>query len=234
MKNILMVGAAAMLLSTTAYAGTTSGSLPDHDGSVNAVTYTANTSDNQFEDAGQRVVAKFTLRGSVSKVCAIQGVDVAGDGVESGPGLDATINLGTIGISAGDDQAVNTLFTMTGPANVDIQSAAAGCNYENALTLSKNHVAGLVNNSGSGYDSNRFQANLPYAVTARFHGVPSGVVGPGTPQSVQVSTTQASNSGNFGAWRSPLDVRVRIPQVHGKGLVGGTYQDTLTLTLAIS
>lgn len=229
MKKFLLLGAASLMFSTVASAA--SGTLTDLDGSNPAyfVTYSTSTTGNNFEDAAPTLVAAFTLHASVTKICAISGVD------DHAPGLNGSVDVGTIGISAGDDQAVGTLFNMTGPASVNLHAAAAGCNSKNSLTLAKNDIRGLVNTNPGSYDSDQFQANIPYSVDASFTGV--GVAaGPvaGTLQHVTVSTTVDSGSGNFGAWRSPLDIAVAIPTVAGKGLVGGNYDGTLTLTLALN
>ncbi|GLR48690.1 hypothetical protein [Sphingomonas astaxanthinifaciens] len=228
MKKALLLAAASMLITTAANAAPVGGTLTDNDHSANKVSYSGSSPDNFFEDADDNLTAKFTLRGEVTKTCAIQGVD------EGSVGLSGTIDLGTIGISAGDDQAVGTLFMMTGPGTVQINSAAAGCNYTNQLSLSKDDIRGLVNNSGISYDSNQFQANIPYNAEASFTGVSSsaGAVA-GTPQSVVVGYNANAASGNFGAWRSPLSIQVGVQQVTGKALIGGTYQGVLTLNLAI-
>jgi hypothetical protein len=223
MKKFLLLGAASMMISTAAFANPFSGTLTDNDSSANKFSFTGSSPNDQFEDADDNLSAKFTLSGDVTKTCAIMGVD------DGAPGLSGTIDLGTIGISAGDDQAVTTLFNMTGQANVKLSTAAAGCNYKNQLSLSKDSVKGLVNALAGSYDTNQFQANIPYSVKATFTGVSNtaGAVA-GTPQQVDVSTTALSGAGQFGAWRSALDIAVT-----GKGLVGGSYDGTLTLSLAI-
>lgn len=230
MRKVLLIGACALLASTAANATNNSGTFYDGDGSSYGVSFSSNTSDNFGDDANSAVTAQFTLTGNVDKTCAIGGVDGFG-GTTSG--LNATVDLGTIGISAGDDQSYDSLFTMTGPATVQLNSAAAGCNYNNTLSLTKSSADGLVNSNPGSYDSSQFQANIPYAATATFTGVQSGT-GTGTTQTVTVDTASAANSGTFGAWRSPLQIDVNAPQVTGKGLVGGTYSGTLTVTLAIS
>jgi hypothetical protein len=226
MKKILLLGAGALLASTAANAG--SGTFFDGDGSGNGVSYSSSTTGNFEDDANSSVTAQFTMTGTVDKTCSIMGVDGT-----NGVGLAGTVDLGTIGIVAGDDTPFNNLFTMSGPASVDLHSAAAGCNYNNSLTLTKSSADGLLNTNPGSYDSNQFQANIPYAATASFTGVQSGI-GAGTSQSVTVDSSSSSNGGTFGAWRSPLDIHVAIPQVAGKGLVGGQYTGTLTVTLAIS
>ena len=228
MKKLLLLGAASLLITTSANALPISGTLNDNDGSSHHVTYSGNSSDDQFEDAAPTLVAQFSLHGSVTKTCAISGVD------DFGGGLQGNVDLGTIGITAGDDQALNTLFTMTGPTNVTLHSDAAGCNYRNNLKVAKDSALGLVNATPGSYDSNQFQANIPYAATAAFTGVADGAGAvAGTAQNVTVNSASLAADSNFGAWRSPLDISVTLPAVTSKGLVGGTYAGTLTVTLAI-
>ena len=225
MKKALFLGAAALMIGTTANAA--SGTFTDGDNSPDMVSWSSTTAANNFEDAAPQISAEFTLKGTVTKTCSMQGVD------DTTPGLQGTVDLGTIGINAGDDSAVSELFVMAGPASVQIKSAAAGCNYNNTVSLTKDSVQGLVNTAPGNYDSAQFQANIPYALDASFTGVVSGQ-GSGSLQHVLVSTTQASNVQSFGAWRSPFQLDVSIPVVAGKGLVGGTYQSVVTVTLAIS
>ena len=230
MKKYLLIGAASFMFASAANAGTTSGTLQDPDGSSHQVSYTTSSGDNDFEDAGKSISAKFTLKGSVTKTCAIQGVDS-----DQPAGLNGTINVGTIGIRAGDELAVGDQFTMTGPIQIQIKSAAAGCNYNSTVSLTKDHAVGMVNSTPGSYDSNQFQANIPYAATASFTGVAPGAGAiAGTAQSVTVNSAGTSASGNFGAWRSPLQLDVTAPTVTGKGLVGGEYQGVVTLTISLT
>lgn len=124
---------------------------------------------------------------------------------------------------------------MTGPIKVQVKSAAAGCNYNSTVKVTKDSALGLVNSTPGSYDSTQFQANIPYSATASFTGVAAGAGAvAGTPQSVTVTTTGTSTSGNFGAWRSPLTLDVNAPTVTGKGLVGGEYQGVVTLTISLT
>ena len=230
MKKYLLAGAASILFATAANAGTTSGTMHDADGSSTVLTYTSSSGDNDFEDAGPSITAKFTLKGSVTKTCAIQAVDA-----DQPSGLNGTVNVGTIGIRAGDELNVGDQFTMTGPIQVTIKSAAAGCNYNSTVKVSKDSALGMVNSTPGSYDSNQFQANIPYAATASFTGVAAGAGAvAGTPQSVTVNSAGTTASGNFGAWRSPLQLDVTAPAVTGKGLVGGEYQGVVTLTISLT
>ena len=230
MKKYLLIGAAAFVFASAANAGTTSGTLQDNDSSAHTLSYNTSSGNNDFEDAGPSITAKFTLKGSVTKTCAVQGVDS-----DQPSGLTGTVNVGTIGIRAGDELAVGDQFTMTGPIQVTIKSAAAGCNYNSTVKVTKDSALGMVNATPGSYDSNQFQANIPYAATASFTGVAAGAGAiAGTAQSVTVNSAGTTASGNFGAWRSPLQLDVTAPTVTGKGLVGGEYQGVVTLTISLT
>ena len=230
MKKYLLIGAASFAIASAANAGTSSGTLQDGDNSAAKLSYTTSSSDDQFEDAGKSITAQFTLKGSVTKTCAVYGVDS-----DQPAGLNGTVNVGTIGIRAGDELNVADQFTMVGPVQITIKAASAGCNYNSTVKLSKDDVRGMVNPNPGSYDSTQFQANIPYAATASFTGVAAGAGAvPGTAQSVTVNSASNAASGNFGAWRSPLQLDVTAPTVTGKGLVGGEYQGVVTLTISLT
>ena len=64
---------------------------------------------------------------------------------------------------------VNSAFEMVSPASAVVNSTTAGCNFNNTVTLTKaNGAQGLRNLAAGGYDSNQFQANIPYSVGASF------------------------------------------------------------------
>lgn len=141
-----------------------------------------------------------------------------------------TINIGTIGIIATSDVAVQNAFNMAGPARGQAQTSTAGCNFNNFVSITKaNADRGLVNFNAGGFDSNTFQANIPYTVTARFNASAQTAVGqPGTAQTLVVAQNEATKIGNYGAWRSQftLDVDALPPAL---GLVAGDYVDTVTV-----
>jgi hypothetical protein len=123
---------------------------------------------------------------------------------------------------------------MRAPAGVVITSGTAGCNTKNQVTISKlNGVAGMLNTAAvaGGFDENQFTDNLPYSVNAAWTGVAVGVVGPGSLRTLNVSTSEASDNLQGGAWRSGFGMTVSIPAPN-LGLVAGTYSDVLTVTLA--
>ena len=235
MKKLLLAGAAALLFSTAAYAHgdhddgpDISGTLNDLDGSNTHVTYTGDVPDNDFDEAATSVDARFTLRGTVSKVCALGGVDLEGGGLAN----DGLINMGTIGIEAGDDTAVSSQFEMTGPIEIDINSPTGGCNYNNRVTVTKNHVDGLRNLNPGNYDSAQFRTNIPYSAAFKFIGVETGQ-GTGSATHVTASTSQVSATKTFGAWRSAWELDIDAPRVTDKGLVGGTYEGVVTVLVEI-
>src|SRR3546814_16024525 len=88
-----------------------------------------------------------------------------------------------------DNENVNSAFEMVGPAEANIDSLTAGCNTNNVVEINKNDIRGLVNLNPGGYDTDEFQANIPYAVTASWTGVALNAQTTGTPQSFTVPTT---------------------------------------------
>ena len=228
MKKYILFAAVSFAFATSAQAGSTSGNLQDPDHSAAHLTWTGSTPDNQGEDYGPTIIAQVTVKGSVLATCSIYGVD------SENPGLKDTMDLGTIGITAGDELTASQLFNMAGPASANVHTQGAGCNAKNSVTVTKS-ANGLVNASPGVYDSNQFQANIPYSADVSFTGrtIAQGT-GAGTLQHVNAGLANASGTGNFGAWRSALDLNLTIPAVTGKGLVAGTYQDTVTVTLALN
>jgi hypothetical protein len=89
----------------------------------------------------------------------------------------------------------------------------------------------MVNNAAGGYDTNQFQANIPYSVNASWTGVALNAVTAGTPQSLNVATNVLSAVKSQGAWRSNMAIDIDAPAITNKGLVAGTYTGTTTLTL---
>lgn len=165
--------------------------------------------------------ATFTLKGMVSTDCAYY----------SGSSTSQTIDFGTIGIYASDNTGPAAAFDMTAPANVTIDSNLAGCNTSNTVTLSKSDIRGLVNNSGAGYDTNVFQANLPFSVTANYTAGDVGIAGAASATSLVLPTGSNSVSKQHGAWKSAMALNVNIP-VPSKSLLAGSYEGDLTVNIA--
>lgn len=225
---------AAAQTNETHYAGTLVGS-PTNPTGLTALgafgSFVAGIGTRYTADAGAfsgnvgtvgNVDVSFTLKGSVSKDCSFY----AGN-----TGSATTLNFGTIGIQAGNNVNVSDAFEMTGPAAAVVTSATAGCNFHNNVKLEKN-AQGMVNtNTSLSYDSNQFQANIPYRVNAAWTGVPGGAGAvAGTPQSLAVSETGTDNIIAQGAWRSGMILTFVAP-VAAKALVAGQYEGTTRLTL---
>ncbi|WP_114951038.1 hypothetical protein [Sphingosinicella terrae] len=185
--------------------------------------YTA-TADapSDSETATPTVSVAFNLSGSVNRDCSFY----AGNSASA-----RNINFGVIGVRTGNNENVSDAFEMVGPAEAEIESLTAGCNFNNTVSLAKtNGNAGMVNANPGGYDSDEFQANIPYQVAASWTGIGLNQVGPGQGQALNVATTQGSNTISQGAWRSDFELEIEAP-VAAKALVAGNYTDTLTLTL---
>jgi hypothetical protein len=164
----------------------------------------------------------FTLTGSVAKDCSYY----------AGSSNTHTINLGAIGLNNGDTETTSTAFTQAGEIQVEMTSTSAGCNFNNTVTATK-AAAGLVNPAPGGYDSSEFTANIPYTLRVGVaKAVDYNTVGTGIYHGFDMTTSQTTGSMHLGAWRSNLTLRANMP-VQSRGLVAGTYSDTITLTLAV-
>jgi hypothetical protein len=185
--------------------------------------YTAKTTaQGDSATALNRIDVEFKLTGTVNKDCSFYA------------GNDSTarnIDFGTIGIRTGDNENVNAAFTMVGNAEANIETLTAGCNTNNVVEINKDDIRGLVNLNPGGYDTNEFQANIPYRVQARWTGVAQNAQVAGTQQTLTVATTANAGQLAQGAWRSDLELDIVAPAVTGKGLVAGTYAGKTTVTL---
>jgi hypothetical protein len=185
--------------------------------------YNASTdTSSDTETATQTIDVAFSLSGSVNKDCSFYSGNTEGA---------RNIDFGVIGVRTGDNENVNNAFEMVGPAEANIDTLTAGCNFNNKVKITKSSVNGLVNTGSSGYDTAQFQNNIPYSVTATWTGVNINSVGAGSGQSLDVTTTSASGEKQQGAWRSRMDIDIVAPAVTSKGLVAGDYTGTTTLTL---
>jgi len=180
-----------------------------------------NAVDNNGTAAGSDG-ASFTLTGTVSTDCAYY----------SGDNATETLSFGQIGIYASDNTGPAAAFTMVDDAEVTIDTNLAGCNTANTVRIQKTDLNGLVNAGASAYDSNVFQANLPYSVTARYVASPAtGGPAAGTNQTLTVATTSDQASAQHGAWKSAMALDVNIP-VPAKALVAGAYAGTFSVTIS--
>ncbi|MDZ3833349.1 MAG: hypothetical protein U0S50_16265 [Sphingopyxis sp.] len=185
--------------------------------------YTAQAdAPSDSETATPTVNVQFSLSGRVNKDCSFY----------AGNNANATnIDFGVIGVRTGNNENVNSAFEMVGPATAEIESLTAGCNFNNEVVITKSNVNGMVNAAAGGYDTDEFQANIPYSVAARWTGVAQNAVTSGTAQSLTVSTSQLNGTKTQGAWRSSMNIDIVAPAITNKGLVAGTYTGTTTLTL---
>ena len=164
--------------------------------------------------------ATFTLKGAVTKDCAYYTGNA-----------NTTIDFGTIGIYASDNTGPAAAFDMTAPANVSINTNLAGCNTSNTVSVSKNDIRGLVNNSGVGYDSNVFQASLPYSVSGSYTAGAVGSTAAATSGNwIELGTNANATSATHGAWKSAMSLDVSIP-VPAKSLLAGSYEGQLTVSI---
>ena len=165
--------------------------------------------------------ATFTLKGNVTKDCSFY----------SGSSTNQTLDFGTLGIYASDNTGPAAAFDMVAPANVTVYTNLAGCNTANSVTITKNSADGLINSGNTGgYDSNVFQANLPFSVEAKYTAAAHNSVANGSQQTLSVSSTALSNVANHGAWKSPFSLAVNIP-VASKALLAGNYEGTVAVQI---
>lgn len=185
--------------------------------------YTAQAdAPSDSQTATPTVNVAFTLSGSVNKDCSFY----------SGNNVGArNIDFGVIGVRTGNNENVNNAFEMVGNAEAEVDTLTAGCNFNNEVEIVKNDVLGMVNSAAGGYDTDEFQANIPYSVTASWTGVALNATTAGSGQTLVVGTSELSDVRQQGAWRSAMSIDIVAPAITSKGLVAGTYSGTTTLTL---
>ncbi|MEL6216814.1 MAG: hypothetical protein AAFQ99_14200, partial [Pseudomonadota bacterium] len=174
------------------------------------------------EVATPTVTIVFQLSGTVNQDCSFYAGNTA---------AATNIDFGVIGVRTGDNENVNNAFEMVGPATAEIETLTAGCNFNNRVSITKDNVDGMVNLNPGGYDTNEFQANIPYSVTATWTGVAQDTIAAGTVQTLDVATNVASNELFQGAWRSDMQIDIVAPAITSNGLVAGSYTGTTTLVL---
>lgn len=166
--------------------------------------------------------ATFTLSGEVTKDCALY----------TGTSQSLAFDFGQIGVYVSDNTGPAAAFTMVAPAALNFDTNLAGCNTPNSIKIQKTDLRGLVNNNGGGYDSNVFQANLPYSVTAKYTAASGTGIGTGSLQTLTVGTNADQNTAQHGAWKSNLDLEVVIPQAQ-RALLAGEYEGEFSVTIAV-
>ena len=167
-------------------------------------------------------MATFTLSGEVTKDCALY----------TGTSQSLAFDFGQIGVYVSDNTGPAAAFTMVAPAALNFDTNLAGCNTPNSIKIQKTDLRGLVNNNGGGYDSNVFQANLPYSVTAKYTAASGTGIGTGSLQTLTVGTNADQNTAQHGAWKSNLDLEVVIPQAQ-RALLAGEYEGEFSVTIAV-
>lgn len=164
----------------------------------------------------------FTLKGHVNADCSFY----------NGASSTHTIDLGTIGVRTGDNENVTVAFNQAGQATAHVDTATAGCNTHNTVTIAElNAGAGLLNSDPGAYDSAQFTAKIPYALHASWTGAGESTA-TGTTQTLDVATGAGTNHKTGGAWRSAFNMDATIPP-QSLGLVAGNYSDQITVTLAV-
>ncbi|MDV3458355.1 hypothetical protein RZN05_15260 [Sphingomonas sp. HF-S4] len=176
--------------------------------------------DGNSQAASPTVTNTWLIKGSVSKDCSYYG----------GSSTAHTLDFGTIGVNTNSNTNVNSAFDMMSSASAVVNSTTAGCNFNNTVTLKKNQL-GLVNAAAGGYDSDEFQANIPYSATATFEATTNTSAGAsGSTQNVVAAAGDAQKVWTGGAWRSDMTLTILAP-APSKALVAGNYSDTLTVEL---
>lgn len=183
----------------------------------------SSTTTPNTEDAQTSFANTFVLNGKVTPDCSFYG----------GGSTNHTINLGAIGVRTGDNDNVAIAFNQRNSIKANVNSATAGCNTNNTVTIKKtNGSDGLKNFTPGSYDSNQFTDRIPYTIDASWTGVAVGSHAAGTSQTLSVAANQGDNAKSGGAWRSTFIMNVLAP-AQSKGLVAGDYTDTITVTLAV-
>lgn len=139
----------------------------------------------------------------------------------AGNGSEQVIDLGEIGIEGQSNLGSDTVFDLRSTIQLTIASGTAGCNTANTMSIMKdNGASGLVNKVPGAFDSDQFQANIPYSIAATFDA--------DTVTSLNVPANANGNEIGLGAWRSGFSMVVTAGKPP-KGLVAGTYEDVITV-----
>lgn len=182
----------------------------------------SSTTQGDTEAATATQTAKFTLSGTVNPDCSFYSASNNGQ---------QAINLGTIGVRTGNNDNVTVAFNQVDAINANVNTSTAGCNTQNQITITKgNGASGLLNAAAVAYDTNQFTNKIPYSVKATWQGVALGAPTIGTQQTLTAAANDSFKAVQVGAWRSAFNLDVNAP-VQSKGLIAGTYSDTITVEL---
>lgn len=213
----LMAGAAALTLSAGAASAQTVVADSDNGSTLTSTTIQTSASQGAASDSAG---ATFNLSATVAEDCSF----FTGGG-------DVDVDFGTLGIYNTSTQGLANAFRMTGDAEVSITTSVAGCNTANRLLVDKGgNAAGMTTDNTSGYDTNTFQANLPYRVIARYTAADGITTGVGIPRESRVNVGQGQDSKTQGAFKSAMTLEFLVPAAQ-KALVAGEYTDTVEVTL---
>ncbi len=147
-------------------------------------------------------------------------------------GGDVDVDFGTLGIYNTSAQGLANAFRMTGDATATVVTSVAGCNTANSVEVVKSGRAlGMRTDNASGFDTNTFQANLPYRVTASYTATDGMLTGAGVPRRVRVNTGEGRDAQRQGAFKSPMTLEFYVPAAQ-KALVAGEYTDSVEVTLS--
>lgn len=162
--------------------------------------------------------AAFSVTGSVTATCVL--------------GTFGSASLGTITVDL--TPGGSNLFKVTTPINTTGPSTNGGCNDGVTVGLTKSALGLTTTPDGSGYDTNVFQSNIPYAVTAFWSGPARGSTGAGVTATQQVTTGASAQvaTATGGAFISPINTVISVP-VTSKAVLAGTYTDTVGVQLAV-
>lgn len=190
---------------------------------VSNATYVNGANGTNQPAALSEVTATFRVSGTVAPACVIS----------TNGGTLNDLNFGTIGIYADGATGIENAFTVTGPRNGHSRTNLAGCNTSNTVSITKSAAGLAAADVTSGYDTNVFQANIPYSVSAVYAAGAVGSIAPVGAATGQfsVGTTQTTNSRSHGAWRGGIAIRVDLP-VPAKALIAGEYSDTISVEIA--
>lgn len=229
MKKITSAAFAAVALvsAPSVFAQTTNAVGPIKD--VNSSTYTqkVNVSGNTETASATEAANKqtFKLSGTVNQDCSFY----------DGGSANHNVALNTIGVRTGNNENVSQAFNQVADLTVTLNTATAGCNTKNKVTVKSANAGKLLNGKAVGFDSAEFTDSIPYNFKADWQGV--GASGKGqkaSPQKIEWTTTSGASSVapvTGGAWRSAFNIAITAP-AQAKGLVAGDYEDTIEVTLA--
>lgn len=160
--------------------------------------------------------ASFSLSGSVSPDCAYYVGNAS-----------TTISFGQIGINAQDNNPTQAFEMVDASRSVSIDTNLAGCNTKNNVTVSK---VNLVNTDTAGFDALQFTDTLPFSIDVGYTAGAVGAEANASAQNWTLSANQSTDTRQHGAWKSPFEMTLNIPNP-GKALLAGTYNGSVSVSI---